>query len=161
MIEAILNIPVLFFLFGVVAIFLGSNIEIPRGMTTAITMYLMLAIGIKGGISLGSENLSWTVFEPTLIVVFGSIIVASYIFFFAKKFLTRENAAAIAATYGSNSTMTFVTGAAFFIFPQCFLWRIYDSRSSADGDTSNHLRDISCHKRKPCWYLGVNKECFD
>jgi len=113
MIEAILNIPVLFFLFGVIAIFLGSEIAIPKGMTTAITLYLMLAIGIKGGISLGSETFSWTVFEPTIIVVIGSIVVATYVFFLLKRIVSREDAAAIASTYGSNSTMTFVTAAAF------------------------------------------------
>jgi len=113
MIEAILNIPVLFFLFGVIAIFLGSNIESPVGLNRAITMYLMLAIGIKGGISLASESVSWATFNPILIVVIGSIIVATYVFLIAKRFVSSETAAAIGATYGSNSTMTFVTAAAF------------------------------------------------
>lgn len=113
MIETILNIPILFFVFGIFAIFVNSNLEIPRGMIDAITLYLMLAIGIKGGISLASEPLSWTAFEPTFIVVIGSILVATYVFFICSKFLSRETAAGIAATYGSNSTMTFITAAGF------------------------------------------------
>ena len=113
MIETILNIPVLFFLFGIIAIFLRSDLQIPQGMIDAITLYLMLAIGIKGGISLASEPISWTVFEPTMIVVIGSILVATYVFYISKQFTTTETAAGIAATYGSNSTMTFITAAGF------------------------------------------------
>lgn len=111
--EAILNIPVLFFLFGAVAVFLRSNLEIPKGMIDAITLYLMLAIGIKGGISLAKEPITWAALEPTLIVVIGSLVVASYVFWICRKFLTAETAAGIAATYGSNSTMTFITAASF------------------------------------------------
>lgn len=113
MIETILNIPILFFVFGIIAIFLNSNLEIPRGMIDAITLYLMLAIGIKGGISLASEPVSWTMFEPILIVTVGSVVVATYVFVICSRFLTRETSAGIAATYGSNSTMTFITAAGF------------------------------------------------
>jgi len=113
MLETVLNVPILFFVFGIVAVFLGSNLELPKGMTDAITLYLMLAIGIKGGISLAEEPVSWATFEPTLIVVLGSIIVATYVFWLAKRFCSTETAAGIAATYGSNSTMTFVTAAGF------------------------------------------------
>jgi hypothetical protein len=112
-IEAILNIPVLFFLFGTIAILIGSNIEISDSVNKIITLYLMIAIGIKGGVSLASEELSWATINPILIVVIGSIIVASYVFLISKRFVTKETAAAIAATYGSNSTTTFITAAAF------------------------------------------------
>lgn len=111
MLEAILNIPVLFFIFGVIAVFLNSNLKVPEGMINAITMYLMLAIGIKGGISLASEEFSLALLEPSIIVIVGSIIVATYVFLICKRFLSIETAAAIAATYGSNSTMTFITAA--------------------------------------------------
>lgn len=113
MIESILNIPVLFFLFGTLAIFLRSNLEVPKGMMDAITLYLMLAIGVKGGIALASEPFTWTTVEPTLIVVVGSIIVATYVFWICRQFMTMETAAGVAATYGSNSTMTFITAASF------------------------------------------------
>jgi len=113
LLETLLNIPVLFFLFGIFAVFVNSNLDIPRGMIDAITMYLMLAIGIKGGISLAAETPSWTMFEPTIIVVVGSLVVATYVFWICRCFTTQETAAAIGATYGSNSTMTFVTAASF------------------------------------------------
>lgn len=113
MIETILNIPVLFFLFGAVAVFLKSNLEISQGLLDGIVLYLMLAIGIKGGISLAGEPITLTVLEPTLIVVIGSIIVATYTYYVAKRITTIATAAGIAATYGSNSTMTFITAASF------------------------------------------------
>lgn len=113
MIEAILNIPVLFFIFGVIAVFLNSNLKVPEGMVNSLTMYLMLAIGIKGGISLASEEFSLALLEPSIIVIAGSLIVATYVFLICKRFLSVETSAAIAATYGSNSTMTFITGASF------------------------------------------------
>lgn len=113
MIESILNIPVLFFVFGMVAVFLHSNLKISEGITNGVVLYLMLAIGIKGGISLAQEPISLTVLTPTLIVVLGSILVATYVFWICKRITTVETAAGIAATYGSNSTMTFITAAGF------------------------------------------------
>jgi len=113
LIETVLNLPILFFVFGVIAVFVNSNLEIPKGMIDAIVLYLMLAIGVKGGISLAAEPFNWTVIEPTLIVVTGSVIVATYVFWICKRFVSTETAAGIAATYGSNSTMTFITAASF------------------------------------------------
>lgn len=113
MIETVLNLPILFFVFGIFAVFVNSNLEIPKGMIDGIVLYLMLAIGVKGGISLAAEPISWTVIEPTLIVVIGSIVVASYVFWICRRFVSTETAAGIAATYGSNSTMTFITAASF------------------------------------------------
>ena len=113
MIESILNVPVLFFIFGIFAVFLRSNLEIPKGMVEGITLYLMLAIGIKGGISLASEPASFEMFAPTIIVVIGSIVVATYVFWLCRKFVSDSTAAGIAATYGSNSTMTFITAVSF------------------------------------------------
>lgn len=113
MIQTILNIPILFFVFGVISVFLKSNLEVPKGLIDGIVLYLMLAIGIKGGISLASQPLTWATIEPTLIVVIGSILVASYIYWICRKIVSYETAAGIAATYGSNSTMTFITAAGF------------------------------------------------
>lgn len=113
MIESILNIPVLFFIFGIIAVFLQSNLKISEGIIDGVVLYLMLAIGIKGGISLAQEPINLTVLAPTLIVVLGSILVTTYIFWICKNITSVETAAGIAATYGSNSTMTFITAAGF------------------------------------------------
>lgn len=113
MIETILNLPILFFVLGIVAVFLRSNLEIPTGLSDGIVLYLMLAIGLKGGISLAQEPLSWTAVEPILIVVVGSIVVATYVFYIFKRLTSIATAAGIAATYGSNSTMTYITAASF------------------------------------------------
>lgn len=113
MIETVLNLPILFFVLGIMAVFLRSNLEIPTGLSNGIVLYLMLAIGLKGGISLAQEPLTWTAVEPTLIVVIGSIVVATYVFYIFKRLTSIATAAGIAATYGSNSTMTYITAASF------------------------------------------------
>ena len=115
MIESIMNIPVLFFVFGALAVFLKSDLEMQKSMTDGIVLYLMMAIGIKGGINLAGEPVTWTVIKPTLIVTVGSIIVASYVYWISRRFaqVRAETAAGIAATYGSTSTMTFITAASF------------------------------------------------
>ena len=113
MIETILNLPILFFVFGIMAVFLNSDLEIPKGLSDGIVLYLMLAIGLKGGISLAESSFTWAAAEPIFIVVLGSIVVASYVFWVCKRITTVATAAGIAATYGSNSTMTFITAASF------------------------------------------------
>jgi hypothetical protein len=113
MIETVLNLPILFFVFGIISVFLNSNLEIPQSMINGIVLYLMLAIGLKGGISLAEQPITWSVIEPSLIVILGSVFVATYVFWICKKITNTQTAAGIAATYGSNSTMTFITAASF------------------------------------------------
>lgn len=109
MLEYIFNLPVLFFVFGVLAVLLNSNLSVSKSFVESLTLYLMIAIGLKGGIALASSPI---VIAPIIWIIVGSLIVATYMFFIAKRFCSRETAAGIAATYGSNSTMTFVTAIA-------------------------------------------------
>lgn len=113
MIEIVFNLPVLFFLLGIIAVLLGSNLSLPPAMRDMLTMYLMLAIGIKGGRNLASSEWSLAALEPILIVTLGSIVVASYLYFVCRRWVGIDTAAAIGATYGSNSTMTFIAAASF------------------------------------------------
>ena len=63
MIESIMNIPVLFFVFGALAVFLKSDLEMQKSMTDGIVLYLMMAIGIKGGINLAGEPVTWSAWQ--------------------------------------------------------------------------------------------------
>jgi len=45
--------PVLFFLLGLAAVLLGSNLKIPDPVVKFLSLYLMLSIGFKGGMGLG------------------------------------------------------------------------------------------------------------
>ncbi|MGJ3241795.1 MAG: sodium-dependent bicarbonate transport family permease [Opitutales bacterium] len=109
----IFNLPVLFFVFGVFAKLIRSNLEIPEPIVKAVTLYLMMAIGVKGGLSLVEAPSLTDAAAPIIIVILASFIVPTYVYYSLKRVVGEADAASIGATYGSNSTMTFVTAAAF------------------------------------------------
>ncbi|TGM96041.1 sodium-dependent bicarbonate transport family permease [Leptospira dzoumogneensis] len=111
--ENLLNPPVLFFFLGILAVLLKSGLEIPDTLSKFFGMYLMFAIGFKGGFELAEAKFtSANLF--TLIACSGmALLVPLYTFFILRLKLDVHNAAAIAATYGSVSAGTFVTAHAF------------------------------------------------
>ncbi|MEM6279592.1 MAG: sodium-dependent bicarbonate transport family permease, partial [Verrucomicrobiota bacterium] len=109
----ILNPGVLFFLLGFVAILLKSNLTIPEPVVKFVSIYLMLSIGFKGGISLHESSLFGDGILIIGVIILMSAIVPIYSFLILKKRLGVADAAAIGATYGSNSTLTYITAAGF------------------------------------------------
>ncbi|MDF1656321.1 MAG: sodium-dependent bicarbonate transport family permease [Verrucomicrobiales bacterium] len=109
----ILNPGVLFFILGFVAIMLKSNLSIPEPVVKFVSIYLMLSIGFKGGVSLHSSSLFGDGILIIVIIIVMSAIVPIYSFFLLRKKLGVADAAAIGATYGSNSTLTYITAAGF------------------------------------------------
>ncbi len=105
----ILNPPVLFFFLGMVAIFVQSDLEIPNPLPKLFSLYLLVAIGFKGGHELYESGLSPLIISTLLAAVFMASIVPLYSFFILRLKLDNNNAAAIAATYGSISAVTFIT----------------------------------------------------
>jgi uncharacterized protein len=105
----ILNPPVLFFFLGMLAIFVQSDLEIPNPLPKLFSLYLLVAIGFKGGHELFESGLSPVIISTLLASVFMASIVPVYSFFILRVKLDNYNAAAIAATYGSISAVTFIT----------------------------------------------------
>ncbi len=105
----ILNPPVLFFFLGMLAIFVQSDLEIPNPLPKLFSLYLLVAIGFKGGHELYESGLSPLILATLGAAVFMASIVPVYSFFILKIKLDNYNAAAIAATYGSISAVTFIT----------------------------------------------------
>jgi hypothetical protein len=105
----ILNPPVLFFFLGMLAIFVQSDLEIPNPLPKLFSLYLLVAIGFKGGHELSESGLSPLIIATLLAAVFMASVVPVYSFFILKIKLDNYNAAAIAATYGSISAVTFIT----------------------------------------------------
>lgn len=111
---ATLSSPViLFFLLGLLAAFARSDLTIPEAIAKGLSIYLMIAIGLKGGV-----EVSKTGFTPDLIAAAAAGLALSFaIPFWAFALLTRiarmdpVNAAAVSAHYGSVSVVTFVTAA--------------------------------------------------
>jgi hypothetical protein len=109
----ILNPPVLFFFLGMLAIFAKSDLEIPPPVPKLLSLYLLFAIGFKGGVELVKSGISQQVLLTLLAAVAMACVVPLYTFFILKIKLDPYNAAAIAATYGSISAVTFITASSF------------------------------------------------
>ena len=109
----ILNPGVLFFILGFVAIMLKSNLSIPESVVKFVSIYLMLSIGFKGGVSLHGTSLFGDGLLIIGIIIAMSALVPIYSFFVLRKKIGVADAAAIGATYGSNSTLTYITAAGF------------------------------------------------
>ncbi len=109
----ILNPPVLFFFLGMLAIFLKSDLEIPQPLPKLFSLYLLLAIGFKGGHELEESGINTEVALTLLAAIFMACVVPIYSFFALRVKLDAYNAAAIAATYGSISAVTFITASSF------------------------------------------------
>jgi uncharacterized protein len=109
----ILNPPVLFFFLGMLAIFLKSDLEIPAPLPKLFSLYLLLAIGFKGGYELDESGINLEIAMTLLVSILMACIVPFYSFFILKIKLDTYNAAAIAATYGSISAVTFITAQSF------------------------------------------------
>jgi uncharacterized protein len=109
----ILNPPVLFFFVGMAAIALKSDLEIPQPLPKLFSLYLLMAIGFKGGYEIVESGFNLEIEETLLAAVFMACIVPIYSFFILRLKLDVYNASAIAATYGSISAVTFITASAF------------------------------------------------
>lgn len=109
----ILNPGVLFFILGFVAVLLNSNLSIPEPVVKFVSLYLMLSIGFKGGKSLSDSSLFGDGIIIISIILLMSAIVPIYSYLLLKKSLGVADAAAVGATYGSNSTLTYITAAGF------------------------------------------------
>lgn len=72
-----------------------------------------MSIGVKGGLSLAQSNNYQDALPPMVIVILASFFVPTYVYWSLRRSIGAADAASIGATYGSNSTMTFVTAAAF------------------------------------------------
>ncbi|WP_448564707.1 sodium-dependent bicarbonate transport family permease [Trichothermofontia sp.] len=109
----ILSPPILFFFLGMLAVLLKSDLEIPQPLPKLFSLYLLFAIGFKGGIELVKSGINQEVALTLIAAITMACIVPVYTFFILKVKLDTYNAAAIAATYGSISAVTFITASSF------------------------------------------------
>lgn len=99
---------VLFFLLGVFAGLIGSDLKIPGSIYEALSIFLLLAIGLQGGVKLAEFELLELIVPALIILAVGCIIpVAVFPVLQILGKLKRPDAASIAAHYGSVSVVTF------------------------------------------------------
>jgi uncharacterized protein len=113
LIDNITSPALLFFVLGILAVQLKSDLEIPPTSSKFISLYLLFSIGFKGGQELAHSVFTVEIIWSVLFGVIVSAIIPLYTFFVLKKKLSVENAGAIAAAYGSVSAVTFVTAVSF------------------------------------------------
>jgi uncharacterized protein len=102
---------VLFFVLGVIAGLLRSDLKIPGSIYEALSIFILLAIGLKGGVELAKHPVGDLVLDGLIIVLVGAIIplVAFPVLRFIGR-MSRADSASIAAHYGSVSVVTFSVG---------------------------------------------------
>jgi uncharacterized protein len=113
LIDNLTNPALLFFILGIIAVLVKSDLEIPPNSSKFISLYLLFAIGFKGGQELSHETFNTEIAASMLFGIGISMAIPIYTFFLLKKQLNPYNAAAIAAAYGSVSAVTFVTAVSF------------------------------------------------
>jgi hypothetical protein len=107
--QNLLDPAILFFVVGVLAGTLKSNLEIPPAISRFLSLYLLMALGLKGGFALSHSGLTTNVGISLATAMVLAICIPLIGYWILKRFVSGFDAAAVAATYGSVSAVTFVT----------------------------------------------------
>lgn len=113
LISNLTNPTLLFFVLGIVATVVKSDLEIPSTTVKFISLYLLFAIGFKGGQELAHSSFSSEILFSLLFGIVVASIIPFYTFFVLKRKMGISDAGAVAATYGSVSAVTFVAATSF------------------------------------------------
>ena len=109
----LLDPSILFFVLGLFAGLVRSNLEIPSAIARFLSLYLLMALGLKGGFSLAESGFNPAILRD-LMFAFGLALVIPFVSFIVlKSVINPLDALAISATYGSVSAVTFITATQF------------------------------------------------
>lgn len=108
-----LNPQILFFFLGIIAVLVRSDLDIPQPVAKFLSLYLLLSIGIEGGMHLRESGLTGQVALALGAAMLMAVVVPLYSYAILRRRLDPYNAGALAATYGSISAVTFITAVAF------------------------------------------------
>jgi hypothetical protein len=109
----LLEPSILFFLIGCIVALVGSNLEIPQPVAKFLSLYLLMAVGFKGGQSLAQTGFTQAVAIVIFIAMLMALLVPAWSYLILRRGVGVFDAAAIAATYGSVSAVTFTVGSQF------------------------------------------------
>lgn len=113
LISNLTNPTLLFFALGIFAGIVKSDLEIPAGSVKFIALYLLFAIGFKGGQELAHSTFTIEILYSLVFGILIASLIPAYTFFVLKRKLAVSDAAAVAAAYGSVSAVTFVAATSF------------------------------------------------
>ena len=118
LVDNLTNPALLFFFLGIIAVQLKSDLEIPPNSSKFISLYLLFAIGFKGGLELSHSDLNMEIIWSLVFGIVLAVTVPIYSYFILRRKFSVENSGAIAAAYGSVSAVTFVTALSFLEMEQ-------------------------------------------
>ena len=107
--QSFLDPAILFFVLGIAAGALKSNLEIPPQISRFLSLYLLMALGLKGGFALAKSGLTAEVLVSLACALLLAVVVPIAAYALLRRFLNGYDAAAVSATYGSVSAVTFIT----------------------------------------------------
>lgn len=113
LISNLTNPTLLFFVLGIVAAWLKSDLEIPSNTSKFISLYLLFSIGFRGGIELSHSHFTAEIGYSLVFGLLMAAIIPLYSFFILRYRLNVSDAGAVAAAYGSVSAVTFVAAGSF------------------------------------------------
>jgi hypothetical protein len=113
LISNLTNPTLLFFALGTFAIIVKSDLEIPESSSKFIALYLLFAIGFKGGQELAHSGFTSEIIYSLLFGLVIASLIPLYTFFILKRKMSISDAGAVAAAYGSVSAVTFVAAVSF------------------------------------------------
>jgi uncharacterized protein len=106
---SVLDPAILFFVVGIAAGLLKSNLDIPAPISRFLSLYLLMCLGLKGGFALAHSGLSFRLAADLSAAVVLALALPLIDYGFLKRRLPVYDAIAVSATYGSVSAVTFVT----------------------------------------------------
>ncbi len=112
-IENLRNPALLFYLLGLLAVRLKSDLAVPANSSKFISLYLLFSIGFKGGQELAHSEVGQGVVGAVALGMLWAALVPFVAFHLLRTRLSTENSGAIAAAYGSVSAVTFITAVSF------------------------------------------------
>ena len=104
-----LDPAILFFVFGAFAGAVKSNLEIPQPIARFLSLYLLMALGLKGGFALHKSGFTLEIGLALGLAIFLAVIIPLLGYWVLRTKLNSYEAAAVSATYGSVSAVTFIT----------------------------------------------------
>ncbi|MDP2364206.1 MAG: sodium-dependent bicarbonate transport family permease [Ignavibacteria bacterium] len=113
LISNLTNPTLLFFILGIIATTVKSDLEIPATTSKFISLYLLFSIGFKGGQELAHSPFTSEIFYSILFGLLVAAVIPFYTFFILKRKMNISDAGAVAAAYGSVSAVTFVAAVSF------------------------------------------------
>jgi len=113
LISNLTNPTLLFFVLGVFAVMVKSDLQIPESSGKFIALYLLFSIGFKGGQELAHSGFNAEIIYSLLFGLVIAALIPLYTFYILKRRMSISDAGAVAAAYGSVSAVTFVAAASF------------------------------------------------